>query len=145
MKTQKIVSAFSALFLVILCVSLFSACQRVERIEANQVEKITVWTQTMQERELNADDSAKFMELFNSSKNEGKGTGEGGTPEFAIRVYFRDGTYLLANDFSGSAGRDFEVSLYDSDGNKKEWYYISNEELYTFVSELAGKSTEISG
>lgn len=142
MKTYKFASVFSALFIVILCMSLFTACQRVAQIEANEVERIAVWTQITEECELNADDSAKFIELFNSSKYEGKGTGEGGTPEFGICVYFHDGTYLRANDFSGFAGRDFEVSFCDSDGNKKEWYYISSKEFYTFVLELANKSTE---
>ena len=144
MKTHKIVSVFSAVFIVMLCVLLFTACQRFVRIEANQVERIAVWTQNMEECELNVDDSAKFIELFNSSKYEGRGTGEGGTAEFGICVYFCDGTYLRANDF-GCLGRDFEVSLHDSDGNKKEWYYVNSEELYTFVSELADKSTELSG
>ena len=138
MNTYKNTSVLFALFIVGLCVSLFSACQRVERIEANQVKRITVWTQITEECELNADDSAKFIALFNSSKYEGKGTGEGGTPEFGICVYFCDGTYLLVNDF-GCLGKDFEVSLRDSDGNDKEWYYLSSEELYTFVSELANK------
>ena len=141
MKTYKNTSVLSALFIVILCMSLFTACQKVAQIEANEVERIAVWTQITEECELNADDSAKFIELFNSSKYEGKGTGEGGTPEFGICVYFRDGIYLLVNDFC-FAGRDFEVSLRDSDGNTKAWYYLSSEELYTFVSELANKSTE---
>ena len=137
MKTRKTLSVFSVLIIVILCVSLFTACQRFERIETSQVERIVLWTQTtVDEYELNAEESAKFIELFNSSKYAGKGTGEGGTPEFGIRVYFRDGAYLRVNDFA-ALGKDLEVSLHDSEGKEKAWYYISNEELYTFVSELS--------
>ena len=135
MKIHKTASVFSTLFIVILCVSLFTACQRFERIEASQVERIVVWTYIDEECELNEDDSAKFIELFNSSKYEGKESDFGTTAEFGICVYFRDGAYLRANDFA-CGGMDFEVSLHDSDGNEKEHYYITNEELYTFVLEL---------
>lgn len=135
MKKHKIASISSALFIIILCVSLFAACQKMEQFETNQVEKIVVWAQHTEEYELNADDSARFIELYNSSKYGGKGTGEGGTPEFGVTVYFHDGTFMRANDFSAASG-DFEITLHDSDGNRKAWYYISSKELYAFVSEL---------
>ncbi len=138
MKKHRIASIFSALFIVILCASLFAACQRVEQIDANQVERIEVWHQLGGSLELTADDSARFIDLYNSSKYEGKGTGDGGTPDFGILVYFRDGTYLSASDFFGK----LEVSLRTADGGQKAWYYISSKELYTFVSELADKATE---
>ena len=137
MKIHKILSVFSVLIIVILCVSLFTACRRFERIETSQVERIVLWTQTtVEEYELNAEESAKFIELFNSSKYEGRESEYGTTAEFGIHVYFRDGTYMNVNDFQ-SGGFDFEVSLRDSDGKEKTGYYTSNEELYTFVSELS--------
>ena len=138
MRRRRIASIFSVLFIVTLCVSLFTACRKMERIEEDQVDKILVWVQNTEEYELTANDSARFIELYNSSKYEGKGTGEGGTPKFGIYVYFRDGSHLCTNDFFG----ELEVSLYSADGNKKAWYYISSEELYPFVSELANKVEE---
>lgn len=143
MKKQRIKLGFSVLVIIILCASLFAACQKIERIEENQVEKIVVWSQYTEEYELSADDSARFMELYNSSKHGGKGTGEGGTPEFGIYVYFQDGAYLCVNDF-GCLGKDLEVALYNTDGSPNAWYYINSEELYNFVSELAGKGKESS-
>ena len=135
MKIHKLYQFFSALLIVFLCVSLFTACQRFERIEASQVERIVVWTHLVEECELNEDDSAKFIELFNSSKYEGKESDFGTTPEFGIYIYVRDGTYLYVTDFP-CGGMDFEVSLHDSDRNEKEHYFITNEELYAFVLEL---------
>ena len=44
------------------------------------------------------------------------------------------------NDFYGT----LEVWLYDADGDEKEWYYISSNELYNYVSELANKIDGIS-
>ena len=140
MKKQRIAFIVSALFIVILCVSLFAACQKIERIEENQVEKIVVWVYDYGEKEyeMTSDDTKKFIELYNSSKYGGEGTGEGCTPEFGIRVYFRDGTYLLVSDFCGF--RKFEVSLRNADGVQQAWYYISSEEFSEFALELADKA-----
>lgn len=101
------------------------------------MERIEFWHQFGEGFELNAEDSARFIELFNASKYEGKGTGEGGTPDFGIRVYFRDGTSLSATDFSGK----LEVSIFSADAEKKAWYYLSSNELYAFLLELADKET----
>ena len=140
MKKRWKTSIFVTLFVIILLVSLLTACQKIQKVEKNQVEKITAWTHNTVKYELNEEDSAKFIELYNVSKYEGKGTGEGGTPNFGITVYFFDGAYLRVNDFYGK----LEVWLYDADGDEKEWYYISSNELYNYVSELANKIDEIS-
>ena len=140
MKKHCKTSIFFTLFVIILLVSLLTACQKIQKVEKNQVEKITAWTHNTVKYELNEEDSAKFIELYNVSKYEGKGTGEGGTPNFGITVYFFDGAYLRVNDFYGK----LEVWLYDADGDEKEWYYISGNELYNYVSELANKIDEIS-
>ncbi len=138
MKKHRIASIFSALFIVVLCVSLFTACNKIERIEENQVEKIVARVvNSEKECELTSDDTKKFIELFNTSKYEGKSTGEGGTPEFGISVYFSDGAYLLVNDFDGL--RKFEVSFCKANGVQQHSYYISSEELYAFAAELADK------
>lgn len=95
------------------------------------------------EYELTSADTKKFIDLFNSSKYEGEGTGEGCTPEFGIRVYFRDGRYLLVNDFCGF--RKFEVSLRNADGVQQEWYYISSQRFSAFATELAEKAANNGG
>ena len=110
----------------------------MDSIEENQVEKIVAWViDSEKEHELSSDEANKFIELFNTSKYEGKSTGEGGTPEFGISVYFSDGAYLLANDFDGL--RKFEVSFHKADGGQRSSYYISSEELYAFAAEMADK------
>ena len=139
MKKHRIASIFSALFIVALCLSLFAACNKMDSIEENQVEKIVAWViDSEKEHELSSDEANKFIELFNTSKYEGKSTGEGGTPEFGISVYFSDGAYLLANDFDGL--RKFEVSFHKADGGQRSSYYISSEELYAFTAEMVEKA-----
>ena len=138
MKKHSLASIISVLFIVILCVSLFTACGTFERIEEAQLEKIVIWVYGVGEYMLNEEETARFTELYNASKYEGEGTGEGGTAEFGAVVYFRDGTTLRANDFGsfGVIGKDFEVTLRNADGSKTAWYYLNGKELYNFVSEL---------
>lgn len=138
MKKHRIASIFSAFLIVVLCVSLFTACNKIEIIEENQVEKIVARViNNEKEYEMTSDEAKKFIELFNTSKYEGKSTGEGGTPEFGISVYFSDGSYLLANEFDGS--RKFEVYTSKANGVQSRCYYVSSEELYAFAAEMAGK------
>ncbi len=138
MKKHRIASIFSALFIVALCVSLFTACNKMDSIEENQVEKIEAWViNNEEEYELSADESKKFIELFNTANYEGKSTGEGGTPQFGIRVYFSDGAYLHVNDFAGV--HKFEVYASEANGSQSRCYYVSSEELYTFAAEMAEK------
>lgn len=138
MKKHKNAFIASALFIVILCLPLLTACNKMERIEENQIERIVVWVHGRKEYEMTSDDAKIFIELYNSSKYGGAGTGEGCTPEFGIRVYFRDGTYLLVNDFCGF--RKFEVSLRNADGIQQACYYISSEAFSEFALELADKA-----
>lgn len=138
MKKHRIASIFSAFLIVVLCVSLFTACNKIEIIEENQVEKIVARViNNEKEYEMTSDEAKKFIKLFNTSKYEGKSTGEGGTPEFGISVYFSDGSYLLANEFDGL--RKFEVFFCKADGTQQSGYYISSEELYVFAEEMVGK------
>ena len=141
MKKYRIASIISTLFIVVLCVSLFTACNKIESIEENQVEKIVAWVvNSEKEYEMTSDEAKEFIELFNASKHEGKSTGEGGTPQFGISIYFSDGTYLLVNDFDGL--RKFEVSFRKANKDQQHSYYISSEELYTFSAEMADKLEE---
>lgn len=137
---HKTVTIVAALFVAILCVSLFTACNKIDKIEETQVDKVVVWSFGNETRKMNLDDTARFIELYNSSEYAGKGTGEGGTPEFGIHVYFSNGTRLDLNDFNG-LGKDFEVSIRNAGGNRTAWYYINSEELRTFVSELTERNS----
>ena len=144
MKKHRIASIFSALFIVVLCISLFTACNKIESIEENQVEKIVAWIYVNGEKEyeMTSDDTKKFIELFNTSKYEGKSTGEGGTPEFGVRVYFSDGACLVVNDFCGLS--KFEVGFHKADGGQRSSYYISSEEFYAFTAEMVDKAQKSS-
>ena len=138
MKIHRIASILSALFIVALCVSMFTSCNKIESIEENQVEKIVAWVVNGEkEYEMTSDEAKEFIELFNASKHEGKSTGEGGTPQFGISIYFSDGAYLLVNDFDGL--HRFEVSFCKADGTQQHISYISSEELYIFAAEMVDK------
>lgn len=138
MKKHRIASIFSAFLIVVLCVLLFAACNKIESIEENQVGKIDAWViNSKEEYKLSSDEAKKFIGLFNAASYEGKSTGEGGTPQFGIRVYFSDGAYLQVNDFDGS--RKFEVYTSKANGVQSRCYYVSSEELYAFAAEMAGK------
>ena len=138
MRKHRIASIFSALVIVVLCVSLFAACNKIESIEENQVGKIDAWViNSKEEYKLSSDEAKKFIDLFNAASYEGKSTGEGGTPQFGIRVYFSDGAYLQVNDFDGSS--KFEVYTSKANGVQSRCYYVSSEELYAFAAELADK------
>ena len=69
MKKHRIASIFSAFLIVVLCVSLFTACNKIEIIEENQVEKIVARViNNEKEYEMTSDEAKKFIELFNTSK-----------------------------------------------------------------------------
>ena len=135
---MKIRFVFSVLFLVILSLLLLTACRKLEKIDADLVEKIVLWEHSPPGIPLTAEESAKFIELYNASEYDGKPTGEGGTPDFGIMVYFTDGTCLHANDFYGR----LEAWITNPEGHTQDDFYIRSQELYAFVSELAAKATE---
>lgn len=138
MKKHRIASIFSAFLIVVLCVPLFTACNKIEIIEENQVEEIVARViNSKEEYKLSSDEAKKFIGLFNAASYEGKSTGEGGTPQFGIRVYFSDGAYLQVNDFDGL--RKFEVYAGKANEVQSRCYYVSSEELYAFAAELADK------
>ena len=139
MKKHRIASIFSVLFIVALCLSLFAACNKMDSIEENQVEKIVAWViDSEKEYELSLDEANKFIELFNAANYEGKSTGEGGTPQFGIRVYFSDGAYLQVNDFDGL--RKLEVYAGKANGIQSRCYYVSSKELYALAAEMVEKA-----
>lgn len=118
--------------LIVINIGMFS-----RRINVDQVDKVQFGNNPMSEG-FSTEDTAKFIKLFNSARYAGEGTGEGGTPEIQVYVYYRDGSYLIISEFSGK-GRDFEVSLHNASGNQKDWYYLSSKELDEFVLEMMAK------
>ena len=132
MKKSRIVLIVSAICAVVLCLSLFVHWNSLHKIDAERVEKIQLGNAPTSVT-FNAEDTAKFIELFNSAQYAGKGTGEGGTPDWIAFVYYQDGSYLTISEFGG-AGRSFEVFLRDANRNKKAWYYVNSEELESFLS-----------
>ena len=139
MKKRRIATILAALFVVILCVSLLVITNRIEKIKDNQVEKIIIWSDTKGEYEFNSDETAEFINLYNSSKYKGKATGEGGTPEFGIRVVLRDGGRFNITNVCCS-DEEFELSIRNSDGEKENWYYFKNQSLYDFALDLIEKA-----
>lgn len=126
-----------ALCIVVLCVLCFFHWRNSLKIDANQVVKIQ-FGNSPTSTGFNAEDIEKFIKLFNSAKYAGKGTGEGGTPDIEIFVYYKDGSYLKVHEFSG-IGQDFEAFHRDPNGKQKSWYYLKSEELEAFVLEMLDK------
>ena len=140
MKKHKIILIFSALFIVILCVSLLATCEKVDPINESQVTKIVVWPSGGKEYILSADEVAKFINLYNSSYHEGDAPLDyGSTPEYGARVYFSDGSLMRLSEWEGRI-KHFEVSVYEADQSQTAWYYISNKKLDDFVAELIEKT-----
>ena len=141
MKKSKIVWIVSALCVVALCVSLFAFWASFHKIDSDEVEKIVLVVQHTKGYELSASDLERFIRLYNTSIYKGEGTGEGGTPDIQVFVYYQDGSRLIISEFAFK-GRDFEVSLRDVNGKKKAWYYVSSKALVAFVSELVDEYCE---
>ncbi|MCH5183882.1 MAG: hypothetical protein J1E00_06875 [Oscillospiraceae bacterium] len=134
-RTVAIIASISLVILLSLCTFLVIKHMNRHKIDSDQVEKITVWSHSFDEQELNVRDTETFIKLYNKAKYGGKATGEGGTPEYGVDVYFVDGSRLVINQF-GYVGHDFKVALYDANGPKNDWYYVDSQDLYEFVSEI---------
>lgn len=120
----------------ILLVAVFAIRQRnLYKIDPHRVDRIT-FEDRPETRELTAEETAKFIELYNSAVYAGKATGDGGTPDYNFTVHFKDGSYMWVNDFN-SMGKDFEVSVYNSLKIEIAWYYVDSQHLLTFMHTLA--------
>ncbi len=128
--------------IIVLGTLLLTGCKKVEPLDTDEIEKIVAWTQT-DEYELRQDEIERIVELYNLSKHGGEPTGEGGTPQFGIRIYLNNGKVINVNDFSAN-DKDFEAFICDSANQKTDEYYIINKELYMYLSSiLADISIEI--
>ena len=136
MKKSKIKLIASVLCVVVLCLLLIINWFSLHGINENNVEKIQIGNSSTASG-FNAEETAKFIELFNSASYEGKANGWGITPDWTVYVHYRDGSYLMVSDASGVG--NFEVSLCTA-FLRTAHYYIHSEELETFVLELMGKS-----
>lgn len=136
MKKSKIKLIVSALCVVGLCLLLIINWFSLHRINENNVEKIQIGNSSTASG-FNAEETTKFIELFNSASYEGKANGWGITPDWTVYVHYRDGSYLMVSDASGVG--NFEVSLCNA-FLRTAHYHIHSEELETFVLELMNKS-----
>ena len=125
----------SALCIVGLCLLLVINWFSLHRINKNNVEKIQIGN-SQTASGFNAEDTAKFVELFNSASYTGKAKGWGITPEWTVYVHYRDGSYLMVSDASGVG--NFEIKLCDA-FLRTAHYYIHSEELETFILDLMDK------
>jgi hypothetical protein len=137
---QKRKLVFSCLLLLALGTAVILLFSRIPRITASKVDRIVVWTQALKEPpQLDAGEKGTIISLFNKARYMGKGTGEGGTPEYGVVVYLKDGSRMQISAFHG-LGRNFEVSLHNAKGKKTIWCYINSPELEDFLeNHLLGK------
>ena len=95
-------------------------------MDINRVDKIILWTHES-ERQLTAEETSDIISQYNASEYGGKATGEGGTPDFGLRIFTQDGEAVRMNDFYGK----FEV--FTEEGT----FYLLNEQLYQFIKNLS--------
>ncbi len=133
-KIQTLEVQLLIILVMVLAVSLIGCgFKRFPTIDAEQVEKISVWCHDGR-RDLNADEAARFIRLYNASKYAGEGTeAVGTTPAFGVDVYFFDGSVLAVNDFQ-CTGEDFEVYMFRQD-QRLAWCYVDNQALLQFLLE----------
>ena len=98
-----------AILAAVLCFALAS-CD-AKRISESKVEKAELNGYLLPEEDLNT-----FIYWFNKAEYKGEGTGEGGTPDYTLEVFFKDGSTMRISDFGGK-GITFEVFRFDADGN----------------------------
>jgi hypothetical protein len=115
-------------FLVLLCL-LLTACKGPSfTIDYDNVEKAVVWSH-QSEYQLTEDETSKVIEEYNKSKYGGRATGEGGTPDFGLSIFFEDGQEAWVNDFSSGV-----MEVY----HNKKVFYLENENLYYLIKKLSG-------
>lgn len=117
--------------LLAICLALVSCDNK--RISESKVEKAELNGYLLPEEDLNT-----FIYWFNIADYKGEGTGEGGTPDYTLKVFFKDGSFMRISDFCGK-GITYEVSRFDADGNKTEWYYVYIDELENFFETMFEK------
>ncbi|MBR5264494.1 MAG: hypothetical protein IKV50_07365 [Clostridia bacterium] len=120
-----------AILAAVLCFALAS-CD-AKRISESKVEKAELNGHLLPEEDLNT-----FIYWFNKAEYKGEGTGEGGTPEYSLEVFFKDGSFMRISDFNGR-GITYEVSRFDAERNQTEWYYVYIDELETFFERMYEK------
>jgi len=69
------------------------------------VKKAVVWTH-QPENQLTEDEVLKIIEEYNKSKYGRRATGEGGTPDFGLIIFFKNGQKTLVNDFLRQGGSE---------------------------------------
>lgn len=113
-----------------MAVFLFSGCSRsFSAIDDTEIEKMVIWTH-QSEREASADEMANIIEQYNTSKYDGKATGEGGTPDFGVKIILKNGDEICVNDFYG------KVEVF----TKKHSFYLESEFLYETLKKAASSS-----
>lgn len=116
-----------ALCLCTFILLLFSGCgYSFSAIDSADVEKMIVWTHESR-RELSEEEISGLMAQYNASSYGGKATGEGGTPDFGIKIVLRNGKELFVNDFYG------KVEVIGDDRS----FYLENPDLYKRMKEAA--------
>ena len=139
MKKSIIIWIVSVLCAVVLIWLLFNYYNSPHKLYVNRVKEIKIVSfTTLPTVTLNAEETVKFIELFNSASYEGKTTGEGGTPDWTVFVFYQDGSNLNISEF-GSAGSKCEVEMHNKNLFEKSGYYVSSAELRAFILEMQNK------
>lgn len=121
---KKLIAVIPLLLLLLLlsgCNDSFSA------IDRNEVEKIIIWFNVQSKRELSEDEIIQIIDLYNASEYGGKATGEGGTPDFGLRIILNNNNEIRVNDFNSKV----EVMV------QNKTFYLESESLYNTIKDIA--------
>jgi hypothetical protein len=124
---NKIQGGISIALIAIACLYLLYNWSHLTYIQTSRVERIDI-CRTKEETDT-------FIKLFNEAEYVGLSNGEGGTPRYEIKVYYRDGSVLRISEF-GSVKAKFEVSLGIGDGYFGIAHYFKSDELEAFIEEV---------
>ena len=109
------------------------------KLDADEIDRIALWNMWhTASSDLEPEDAARFIELFNEAQYAGKTRGYGTTPDWSVSVYFQDGSYYLISDFSETSGT-VEISRWYPEERKETGFYVKNTELYDFILEMQEK------
>lgn len=136
MKHRRTFFVLLAIALVI-CVAVIYTAIRINHISLSQVERIVIsnWHQGLP-YEWTDEEIEYVVNLYNTAVYGGFADGSGGTPNYEVFIYFRDGSYMRISEFNGIKA-DYEVRIFDSSGVfATPTYYIKSDKLRTFFDTL---------
>lgn len=123
---------FLLIGVLILALFLVSCGSDHEEVNLNDVAYVMVWNGDKGvDRDLTDAEAKKVIKLYNSAGKSDKTTsGSDTTPEFGVRINYKNGKYISIMDF-GYSGRPLQVQT-----SHGEQFFIDSKELSKYIEGL---------